>query len=97
MSSCLIYPGCDCLGSLAINGIPHFAFSGFQPQAKSAPASARSPLERNWAFSSLSHEIRQDNKCHPVLFTLDAIRTHDLPLRRRLLYPAELPRHNLFA
>ena len=25
------------------------------------------------------------------LFTLDAIRTHDLPLRRRLLYPAELP------
>ncbi len=23
--------------------------------------------------------------------TLDAIRTHDLPLRRRLLYPAELP------
>ena len=29
---------------------------------------------------------------HPLfLFTLDAIRTHDLPLRRRLLYPAELP------
>ena len=29
------------------------------------------------------------------LFTPDAIRTHDLPLRRRLLYPAELPRLNL--
>jgi len=24
--------------ALAINGIPHFAFNGFQPQAKSAPA-----------------------------------------------------------
>ena len=28
--------------------------------------------------------------------TLDAIRTHDLPLRRRLLYPAELPGLLLF-
>ena len=28
-------------------------------------------------------------------FTLDWIRTNDLPLRRRLLYPAELPGHLL--
>jgi hypothetical protein len=25
----------------------------------------------------------------------DVIRTHDLPLRRRTLYPAELQRHNM--
>ena len=40
-------------------------------------------------------QIRQNNKSHSVLFTLEAIRTLDLPLRRRLLYPAELPGLNL--
>ncbi len=28
--------------------------------------------------------------------TLDGIRTHDLLLRRQLLYPTELPRHPFF-
>ncbi len=40
-----ILPEMDCLELLAINGIPHFAFSCFKPQAKSAPASARNSLE----------------------------------------------------
>jgi len=34
----------NCLESLALNGIPHFALSGLAPQAKSAPASAHSSL-----------------------------------------------------
>ena len=37
-------------------------------------------------IASLGPKIAQKN-------TLDWIRTNDLPLRRRLLYPAELPRH----
>ena len=70
-----------------------FCFYGFQPLAKSAPASAHSPLERIILFSH-AHKVNKKRKRTSLilfLFTLDAIRTHDLPLRRRLLYPAELP------
>ena len=71
-----------------------FCFYGFQPLAKSAPASAHSPLERIILFSH-AHKVNKKRIRTSLilfLFTLDAIRTHDLPLRRRLLYPAELPR-----
>ena len=47
--------------------------------------------ERNRLISSLSQANKKDEINPSFLFTLDAIRTHDLPLRRRLLYPAELP------
>ena len=47
--------------------------------------------ERKLALSSLSiANKKRREKSRPFLFTRDAIRTHDLPLRRRLLYPAEL-------
>ena len=45
-------PEMDCLELLAINGIPHFALGGFQPQAKSASASARNSLEPHTALSA---------------------------------------------
>ena len=47
--------------------------------------------ERNRLISSLSQANKKTGISPVFLFTLDAIRTHDLPLRRRLLYPAELP------
>ena len=51
---------------------------------------------RRIAVRLISHryEKERNNRCYPSLFgTLDAIRTHDLPLRRRMLYPAELQAH----
>ena len=35
------------------------------------------------------------NSSTPLCNVSDVIRTHDLPLRRRTLYPAELQRHKV--
>ena len=53
--------------------------------------SVRKSARTQKTFSSLFNVDKKDEINPSFLSTLDAIRTHDLPLRRRLLYPAELP------
>ena len=58
---------------------------------KIAPASAHSRRTLQ-SLESFLYVNKNRVRTSPTLFlfTRDAIRTHDLPLRRRLLYPAEL-------
>ena len=81
----LYFPSC----SLAFNGSTVVCYKISFFAYKPSPLARLSPNAKK--HSQRYHKkIRQDKKTYPVLFTRDAIRTHDLPLRRRLLYPAEL-------
>ena len=58
VTSFFIWAAVDCLESLAINGSTHFAFNGFQPQAKSASPSARNSLEPLYSVCNLTYRTR---------------------------------------
>ena len=59
-----------------------FSLSGLTRFTRIVRTEIRSNAEGG--LITISKKIRRDNRSYPVLFTLDAIRTHDLPLRSSL-------------
>ena len=74
-----IWAAVDCLELLAINGATHFAFSGFQPHAKSASPSARNSLEPHSSASRPTTTIKKTITKVIVFFIWAAVDSNHRP------------------